>query len=229
MTKRTDLNFSDYSPFRELDDKTIQALKKRVKIFQYNKKQFIYREGFPPAGIFIIIKGKAKVFKTTFNGKELILLITREHDLLGLSNLVSNTDYSTSACATESTELVFLPMRDFTDLMSKSASFSMSLMKSLSNEYERVAEKLADVATKQVRRRVAEMLMRMMKKYGIEKDNQTLKIILSREDMAGLVATNTETLVRTLSEFKKEKLVALKGKKIALINLPKLMKVSATY
>jgi CRP-like cAMP-binding protein len=92
--------------------------------------------------------------------------------------------------------------------------FTQGFMK----EFESTVNKLVDISTKQVRRRVAETLMQLMQAHGLEEDNLTLMITLSRDDLAHLIATNTETLVRVLSEFKKEKIIALKGKRIQILN-----------
>jgi CRP/FNR family transcriptional regulator len=200
-----------------------------MKIFHFGKKHFVFREGFSPAGLFIIIKGKVKIFKSAYNGKDVIISIVRENEIIGYSNLIAQTEYRTSACATEATVVGFLSKKIFFDLIEKDREFSLSLMKNFSKEYDHALDKLINLATKQARKRIAEMLLRLLKKHGTEKDKQTLKIVLSREELAQLVATNTETLVRTLTEFRKENLIRLKGKRISIVDAKQLSKSAKIF
>lgn len=229
VSGKINLKGSENSPFMDFPDPFIRSIEKKLKIFRFNKKQLIYREGFIPSGLFILIRGKAKIYKTAYNGKEVIVCIARENELIGYSNLIAGTEYKTSACATEDTDIGFISKKVFFDLIEKSPEFALRLMQIFSNDYDRAIDKLINVATKQARKRIAEMLLRLLKKHGTEKDKQTLNIILSREDLAHLVATNTETLVRTLTEFRKEKLIRLKGKRISIVDTKVLTKIASIY
>ncbi len=220
---------SENSPFCEFSNDFFAELNGQLKEFRFRKKQFIYREGFPPTGFFLVLKGKVKVVKGSASGKEVIVFIARDNDLLGYHSLISETDYITSACAIEETEVLFFPKELFNTLYDKYPEFSKMISRKIITEFERVVEKLIDVTSKQVRKRVAEMILRMMDKHGTEKDKKTLSIILLREDMAHLVSTTTETLVRILSDMKKDKLIDFNGKKISVINKKELLKVSSRY
>ncbi len=217
------------SPFRSFSDEYLESIAVQIKKFRYSKKEFLFREGFKPLGMFFIVKGKVKIFKASYNEKEVILSIAGENEFLGFQNLLNDTDYKLSGCATESTEVLFIPKRLFRELADKNPDFLFRLFEIFADHYHHAIEKLVDVATKQVSRRVAEMLIGLMKKHGTKADGKTLDIILSREDLAQLVATNTETLVRTLSDFKNQKLVALYGKRISVSNLKMLKRAATKY
>lgn len=213
--------------FESVSEENQRMYSQRIKTFVYDKKQFIFREGFQPAGLYYIVRGKVKLFKSAFNGKEVIISIFKENEFMGYNYLMNNMDYKTSAGAVEETEIRFIPKRLFNEMILQYPAVNKKLIEMFFEDYDRLLDKLADVASKQVRKRVAEMLIRVMKKHGTEDDQKTLKIILSREDLAHLVATNTETLVRVFSEFKKDKLILLKGKRISILDAKRLAKVSS--
>jgi CRP/FNR family transcriptional regulator len=205
----------------------IRLLESRTKSFHFGKKQFVYREGFAPSGLFIVVKGKVKILKTAYNGKEIIINIARENDFLGYPNLISRTDFRSSAFTLEETTLYFIPKALFYKLAEEYPAFTLRLSKTLALDYDEALEKLTDLTNKQVRRRVAEMLLTLLENFGTDREKQAIQITLSREDLARLVATNTETLVRTLSEFKDEKLISFNGKRISVVNPKKLSRLAS--
>ena len=215
------------SPFKGVGTEMLQQISPHIKLFSFRKRQLIFREGFKPEGLYIVKKGRVKISKNSSNGKEIILYIANESEVLGYVPLLCNADYVSSAECIEDTEAFFMPRKVFFDLIEGNSALLIRLTQHFMKEFESTLNKLIDISTKQVRRRVAEMLMHLMKAQGTEEDNQTLSISLSRDDLAHLVATNTETLVRVLSEFKKEKIIALKGKKIQVTNPVLLAKVIA--
>jgi len=221
MAKQTTGDFHSHprSPFRHVSRDIIQQVTPHIKQYAFKKKQLIFREGFKPDGLFLVRKGNIKVSKNSSNGKEVILFIAKENDVLGFISLLNNVDYMASAEAIDEAEVYFFPKKVFFDIVATNSNLLVKLTQAFTRQYESAVNKLVDVSTKQVRRRIAETLMSLMKVHGVEDDNLTINISLSREDLAHLVGTNTETLVRILSEFKKEKMIAIKGRKIQLINL----------
>ncbi len=217
------------SPFHIFSDEVMKTIEPELKTFHFKKKQLIFREGFTPTGMFIMVSGKAKIYRISENGKEVILSIAEKNDLLGYHHLISNIEYSSSATVIEDSELRFIPKELFFRLVHDYPDFSLALMQSFTREFDKLLDKLVDVTSKHVRKRVAELLLRLLKRFGTESDNKTINITLLREDLAHLVVTNTETLVRILSEFRSEKLIDLQGKKISILNPKQLTKVSAMY
>ncbi len=214
-----------FSPFSKLDKKGLEKTERSLKIFSFKKKQIIHREGFSPSGLFIIKIGKVKIYKTTDTGKQVIIHIAGEKEMVGFSAILRKSEYHFWAEAIENSELIFIPKKVIYELIEDYPPFSVSLMVLFFKEFDNVIEKLVDLLSDQVRKRTAKVLLWLIETYGMESDRKTIAITLSRKDLANLAATNTETLVRNLSDFKKEKLVALRGKKISIINFEKLNQI----
>lgn len=186
--------------------------------FFFKKKQIIFQEGFKVVGLFCIRKGKVKLYKAVSSGKEVIIYIANEGDMLDYSALIGKSEHTCWGCATEDTEICFFSKKMFFQLIESNPLLSLRLMQLFVMKYNMVIDKLADVASNNVRKRTAETLLSLMQTYGLESDKKTINLVLSRDDLAHLVVTNTETLVRTLSEFKKQKAIEVKGKRISILN-----------
>lgn len=211
-----------FAPFEVLDADERKKLDSQFKIFVFKKKEIIHRAGFTPTGLFIINKGMVKIYKISDSSKEIIIHIASEGEMLGYSALMRNSEYHYWAETIEKTELSFLPKKYFLELIETHPVFSASLMRIFARQFDAVMDKMVDILSDQVRKRTAKILLWLIDKYGLEEDHQTIKIILSRNDLAHLVATNTETLVRALTELRKEKIIELKRKKIVVENFEKL-------
>jgi len=142
--------------------------------------------------------------------------------------LLSGEKYNATAIAIEDTNICFIPKEIFLVILQKDASLSFEMMKVLSNELKRAEEKITHLAQKQVRERMAETILFLKETYGLDKDDH-VNIQLSREEIANLVGTATETAIRLLSEFNKEHIIELSGKKIKILNQPKLVKTANLY
>jgi CRP/FNR family transcriptional regulator len=220
-----DLNLI-FPPLKAVNGEARKNLEPFVKHFSYKKKQVIFQAAFPPTGLYIIKTGKVKIFKTSESGKEIIIHIAGEHEMLGYSALIRKKDHHFWAETIECCELIYIPKDVFYELQDSHPEFSLAMMVSFFNYFDYVVDKLVDIVSNQVRKRIAKILLRLADTHGLEKDNITIAITLSRQDMAHLVATNVETLVRTLSDFRQEKIVALNGKKISIIDMAKLNRVA---
>ncbi len=184
----------------------------------YKKGQMIFYESAFPQGLFCVNSGKIKVYQLGEQGKEQILRLTKEGDVLGYRALLSGGKYSGSASALEDSSVCFIPKEIVFALLDKNASLSMQLLKILSHDLENAEHKLTNLTQKSVRERLAEALLFIKETYGCESDGATLNAILSREEIANITGTATETTIRLLSEFKQDGLIDLIGKKIKLLN-----------
>jgi len=192
----------------------------------YRKGQVIFYEGNYPSGLYCIHDGKVKLYKIGQEGKEQIIRLAKAGDILGYRALISGDEYIASASTLEDSRVCFIPKDTIFDLFKKNMDFSLYLVKLLSQDLEHVENRMVNLAQKPVRERLAEALLILKETYGMEKGNNTyINIALSREDLANIVGTATETVIRLLAEFKNEKLIATKGKKIEILNLNRLIKV----
>ncbi len=194
----------------------------------YKKGETIFRQGAYAAGVYCINAGKIKLSMMGDEGKEQIIRMAKPGDIIGYKALLSGEKYNATAIAIEDTNICFIPKEIFLVILQKDASLSFEMMKVLSNELKRAEEKITHLAQKQVRERMAETILFLKETYGLDKDDH-VNIQLSREEIANLVGTATETAIRLLSEFNKEHIIELSGKKIKILNQPKLVKTANLY
>jgi CRP-like cAMP-binding protein len=202
----------------------LKKLSQEREVKTYKRKETVYEEGSYPRGIYFVNKGKVKTFKTHELGKEFITGLYKEGDFFGYLALMEDAKYSDTAEALDESEICFIPKEDFFDLIFKNAEVSKKFMKMLSGDLSEKEEQLVKLAYNSVRKRVAEALVTLHDRY--KKDGEkNFSMNISREDLANLAGTATESTIRTLSDFKDEKLVDIKGGSIALLDYDKLMRM----
>lgn len=187
----------------------------------FNRKSEIYREGGFPRAIYMIEKGKVKTFKSSEDGKEYITKLYGEGDFFGYSTLLEESTYSETAEAIEDSEIIVIPSDDFFSLILNNRDVAHRFIKMLSNNLKEQEERLLHLAYNSVRKRVAEALLMLQERYKKD-DNNTFSMAIAREDIASIVGTATESVIRTLSDFKAEKLIEIHGSGITIINQQKL-------
>ena len=210
--------------------KNVEDLKKlsdEGRIKQYKKKEIIFREDSIPSLLYFLAKGKVKTFKEHEYGRELITNLYKEGDFFGYSALLEEKHYTETAEALEDSEICLIPKEDFYAVMHGSVHVMKSFIKMLSDNIADKENQLINLAYSSVRKRVAEALLLLQDRYNNNNKDKSFSISISREDLANIVGTATESLIRTLSDFKEEKLVELKGSTIAIINIEKLRKLRA--
>ena len=193
----------------------------------YKKGEYVFKEGTKPYGIYCVNKGKLKLSKVGADGKEQIIRLAKEGDPLGYKSLLSGEYYNSSAIALEDSGVCFISKDMFMSVIQKDNVLALELMRRLSTELDQTEDQLTRIAQNSVRARVAEAILFIKEAYGFEEDAQTVNATFSREEIANIVGTATETAIRLLSEFKKDNLIAFKGKRIQILDTSKLIKISA--
>ncbi|HMO31382.1 MAG TPA: response regulator [Lacibacter sp.] len=199
----------------------LAALREDRNVNKYKKKQVVYSEGNHPGRLYYILKGKVKTFKTNDDGKELTIGLYNQGDFLGYIPLLENEPYKETAEAMEDSELAIIPRSDFEELLNNNREVSQRLIRLLANNITEKENQLLGLAYNSLRKRVAEALLTLMKKYK-EPGKEKFAIHISREDLANIAATATESLIRTLSDFRSEKLIDIKEGNIVILNEKKL-------
>ncbi|MBN3583662.1 Crp/Fnr family transcriptional regulator [Algoriphagus aestuarii] len=219
-----------FSLFADLPEQHICTISDNKNLISHRKGQILFYEGTKPLGIFCINSGVVKVYKTASNGKEQILHLSKKGDFLGYSALLGEENYSNSAMIVEDAKICFIPKEAFLNTLFQNTPFFKRVTKALSHELGVMEEKLTDATQKSIRERLAFVLLQLGNTYGVEGgENQKIDLILSREEIAGLVGTATESVIRLLSEFKKDNLIALEGKRIILKDRKGLARLSDFY
>jgi CRP-like cAMP-binding protein len=181
----------------------------------------VYSEGNHPARLYYLLKGKVKTYKSNEDGKELTIGLYNEGDFLGYIPLLEKEPYKETAVAMEDSEVAIIPRTDFEELVNNNKEVAHKIIKLLAKNISEKENQLLGLAYNSLRKRVAEALITLMKKYKTP-ESDTFAIHISREDLANIAATATESLIRTLSDFRAEKLIEIKDGNIVIINEKKL-------
>lgn len=213
-----------FDEVKKIDDLKKLSTDRRIKL--YKKKENIYNEGNNPIYLYFLAKGKIKTFKSHEYGKELITTLYKEGEFFGYTALLEEKAYSETAEALEDSEVCLIPKEDFYSLMYNNAGVMKIFVKMLSDNIIEKENQLVNLAYSSVRKRVAEALLLLQSRYNNPND-KNFSISISREDLANIVGTATESLIRTLSDFKEEKLLEIKGSNITIVNADKLKKLKA--
>lgn len=196
-------------------------LSKERKHRVYKKKEILFHEGDYPNTLFFVESGKVKTFKMNDDGKEYITNLHGSGDFVGYMSLLEDVDYSETAMALENTEVYLLPKDDFIELIYRNREVASQFMKMLSHNLIEKEQQLLDLAYNTVRKRVADALLLLQNKYQ-EGADEVFTISISRDDLASIVGTATESVIRTLSSFKDDGMIEIKGSKIKILDEDKL-------
>ncbi|KUG07287.1 response regulator [Solirubrum puertoriconensis] len=197
----------------------LESLSTDRKVHAVRKKQEIYSEGDEPTRLYFVKSGRVKTVKTTAGGKELITGIYNAGEFFGYMALLEQTKHGDSAVAVDDSELVYIPKDDFTQLLLRNPEVGQLFIRLLAGRVNEREQQLLGMAYNSIRRRVADVLLRMNEQPG---SDGAAVIQLSRDDMAAVVGTAPESLIRTLSEFKHDGLIELTNKTIRVLQPDKL-------
>ncbi|MBK9731174.1 MAG: response regulator [Chitinophagaceae bacterium] len=202
----------------------LNLLSEEHEVRHYKKKQLIYEAGGRPMSMFFTVQGKLKNFRTNDDGKELITTIFKEGDYFGYTPLLEERSYQDTVEALEDCEVMLIPKEEFFELISNDSTVASRFIRMLADNLSEREDQLLQLAYNSVRKRVANSLLRVQGSY--QKADQANPVLhFTREDLANVVGTATESLIRTLSEFKSERLIEIKDGKISILNEEKLRKM----
>jgi CRP-like cAMP-binding protein len=185
----------------------------------------IFEEGDTVNGIYCITVGVCKLSKLSANGKDQIVKLVKAGELLGQRSMISDEPANLSAVALEDMEVCFIPKSEVLNFFDTNNQFSMNLMKTICGDLKETSDHLVSVSQKTVKERLAETLIYLQDTFGKNEDG-SLRIQLSREEMAGMIGTATESCIRLLSDFNKLGLIELNGKKIIIKDMGKLKRIA---
>ncbi len=217
------VDVKDFEIFKSLTKEQIALINQNLSCTVQKRGALIYYEGTRITGSFLVVKGILKIYKTGVEGKEQIIRFAKPGDLIGFRSIVSEELACTSTKVVQEAVLAYFSSTILSSLLQENAKFSMTLMKLTCKELGESNKFLTDIAQKTVRERLAEVLLLLMDTFELDKDN-VLQISLTREELANMVGTATESVIRLLSEFKRSKLIALNGRRIKFLDIPRLIK-----
>lgn len=216
---------SGFQLFKKLTEQEFTQLNYDKTCSLYKKGSIIYREGSRLTGFYCVTKGIVKVFKTGIDGKEQIIRFAKKGEIIAYRSLLSEELACTTAKVIEEAVLCHIPYQTLQFLIQSNWQFSHHMLQIVCKELREANDYITDIAQKTVRERLAEVLLLLKDSFELDNSN-TLQISLTREELANIVGTATESVIRLLSEFKQDKLIELQGRKIKLVNIKALTRVA---
>lgn len=215
-----------YSVFCNIHGEELEEISNAKTCSIYKKGQVLFHDGGRPFGVYCVNKGKIKLSVIGDEGKEQIVRMARNGDVLGYRSMLVNERYNATATVLEDSQICFIPRDVFMRALKTNSALSFEVMKLLSNQLREAEVKLTHLAQKPVRERLAEALLFLKETYGFEADSTFIAVQLTREEIANLVGTATETAIRLLSELNREGVIELSGKRIAIKDMRQLVRIA---
>ena len=214
----------EFSAIKALNKDELLKIADCKTSYAVKKGETVFDEGDALNGIYCIKDGICKLSKLSDNGKDQIVKLVKKGELLGQRSLISEESTNLSAVAVEDMQVCFIPKQEILQFFNENNQFSLNMMKSVCGDLKDADDNMVNLAQKTVKQRLAETLLKLESDFGIHEDG-SLKIQLSREEIAGMIGTATESCIRLLSEFNKEGWISLQGKKITLSNKKELQRL----
>jgi len=217
-----------HSIFKHLTKDETEKLTFEKDFRHYKRGDILYHEGNRISGFYCVNSGIIKVFKTGLDGKEQIIRFARPGDIIAYRSVISNEPACTTAKVIEDCQVCFIPTEILITFVKSNPTFALEMVKLTCHELGEANSYITDIAQKTVRERLAEVLIQLVNDFGLD-EQKFLNISLTREELANIVGTATESVIRLLSEFKTDKLVELNGRKIKILNTKGLEKISNVF
>ncbi len=203
-----------------------QELLEHISVVKYRKNDVIYREGDLPTNLLCLVSGKVKIYKEGVGGRVQIMRVVGETEYFAYRAYMAGEPFLTAAAAFEPCVVLKVPLGIIIKMIQENATLGWFFIQKLARDLGQSDERTVNLTQKHIRGRLAESLLFLKDSYGMEEDDATLSIYLSREDLANLSNMTTANAIRTLSAFASEKLVAIDGRKIKLLDTLELEKIS---
>lgn len=219
-----DCGAKDKGVFCDLEAATLTEVDGHKISNVYKKGQTLFFQGNPPHGLYCVSTGKIKVSKIGPDGKESIVRIASAGDVIGHRSLFTNELYNATASAIEDSHICFIDKQYILKLVAKDPSVALNLIQNLSHDLGVAENKVASLSQKNVRERLAELLLSLKETFGVKEEKGIrLDIKLTREEMASLIGVANETLIRFLTELKDENIIDQNGKILYILDEKKLL------
>lgn len=225
MSKCEQCIVREFSSLKALTKDELLKLSDCKTSYTLKKGAVIFEEGENVNGIYCIKDGVCKLTKLSANGKDHIVKLVTKGELLGQRSMISDEPVNLSAVALNDMQVCFIPKAEVMGYFDKNNNFSMNVMKTMCGDLKEADVQTVNLAQKTVKERLAATLLYLHQSFG-ENEDKSLKIQLSREELASMIGTATESCIRLLSDFNKQELITLDGKKIILKDIPSLKKMA---
>lgn len=223
MSKCEQCIVREFSSLKALSKDELLKMANCKTSMDIKKGDIIFEEGENVNGVFCVKDGVCKMTKLSQNGKDQIVKLVKKGELLGQRSMISDEPANLSAVALEDMKVCFIPKTEIMAFFNHNNNFSMNVMKTICGDLKDADDIMVNMAQKTVKERLAHTLLYLEETFGVNPD-KSLKLQLSREEIAGMIGTATESCIRLLSELKKENAIELVGKKIIISDKNKLVR-----
>ena len=228
MSKCQQCIIREFNSLRSLTAEELKNIANEKDVINFKKGDIIFEEGNTLNGVYCVKEGICKMSKLNANGKEQIVRFIKGGDMLGYRSVLSEEPVTLTVTALKDMEACFIPKKEILDAIKENPKFSLDMMKTVCTDLRDANNSLSNMAQKSVKERLADSLIFLKETFGQDKDGY-LDIILTREEISSVIGTATESAIRLLSEFKKNKLIALDGKKVKILDEVGLLKLSQGF
>jgi CRP-like cAMP-binding protein len=225
MSKCEQCIVREFSSLKALNKDELLKLAECKTSYIIKKGKSIFEEGDVVNGIYCVRTGACKLSKLSPNGKDQIIKLVKAGELLGQRSMISDEAANLSAVALEDMEVCFIPKSEVLNMFDSNNQFSMNMMKTICGDLKEASEHMISISQKTVKERLAETLVHLEETFGKNEDG-SLHIQLTREELAGMIGTATESCIRLLSDFNKNGWIKLMAKKIVIKDLQKLKRIA---
>jgi CRP-like cAMP-binding protein len=225
MSKCEQCIVREFSSLKALNKEELLKMADCKTSYTIKKGEPIFEEGESVNGIYCVKDGICKLSKLSANGKDQIVKLVKSGELLGQRSLISEEPTNLSAVALEDMEVCFIPKTEIMNFFNQNNQFSMNVMRNICGDLKDADDHMVSMAQKNVKERLAETLLHLEDTFGKNSDG-SLHIQLSRDELAGMIGTATESCIRLLSELNKSGLIDLSGKKITILDRNKLKRMA---
>jgi len=206
------------SVFKGLPQKDKEMITENHTYAIFRKRDLLFKAGEKVRGLICLASGKVKVFKDGVGGREQTIKLVKQQGIIGYRTLFTENIYSFSAAAIEETAICVFDKSTILKILKKNADLSLKFLRVVIEELAVSNTRTISLSQKHIRARLAESLLLLRDTYGVEVDGKTLRVILSREDIASLSNMTTSNAIRTLSNMASEGLIGLEGRKILILD-----------
>ncbi len=210
-----------FNALRAMSKDELKAVSDSKVSRKIKKGEVIFEEGEKLNGVYCVRGGVSKLAKLSPNGKDQIVKLATKGEVLGQRSVVAEENSNLSATAVSDMDMCFIPKEAIVSTLHKNPDFTYEVLRHMAHDLREADDVIVNMSQKTVKERIAEALLYMMNNFGEDQEGY-LALVLSREDIANVVGTATESCIRILSEFKKQGLIKTSGKRMAILEARKL-------
>jgi len=214
------------SLWASLSEEERVRVSEHVEIVHYEKNEIIHCDGDESQYVWVLLRGKVRIYKEGIGQRQQIIRLLKPFDIFGYRACIANEPYNSSASAFEDSVVYRLEREYFTQLVRSNGTFCYEVMLTMAKDLAISEIQTVNLTQKHIRGRLAESLLLLLKNYGFERDGQTIAMLLPREDLANMSNMTTSNAIRTLSQFAQERIIAIDGRHVKILDVKTLEKIS---